>query len=73
MHENSLPIINKDQCTLCGVCVTFCPEKVLTMKAQGPKFQNPAGCTYCTDCEDICVTGAIRAPLTVRWAPGSST
>lgn len=68
MEKQSLPIINKNLCTLCGACVTGCPENALVLKSLGPEYKNPASCTYCTACEDLCPTGAIRAPLTVRWS-----
>jgi len=72
MSKQSLPTINQNLCTLCGICVTSCPENALVMESTGPIFLNPTSCTYCAACEEICPTGAIRAPLTVRWSPGSS-
>lgn len=70
MNELALPIINKNLCTLCGACVTSCPEGALVMEKQGPAYSQPDNCTYCTLCEDICPTDAIRAPLTFRWSQG---
>ncbi len=68
MPGQELPQINSALCDRCGKCVSECPEKALVMEAQGPAFRQPITCTYCTDCESLCPTGAIRAPLTFRWA-----
>lgn len=68
MTQKALPIINFDRCDRCGACVTGCPEQALTMTKAGPVFIQPVNCTYCTACEVFCPTGAIRAPIKVRWA-----
>lgn len=68
MVSNPLPNINLNRCNLCGLCVEGCPEQALQMTTLGPEFIQPVSCTYCTDCEDLCPTGAIRAPLQIRWA-----
>jgi NAD-dependent dihydropyrimidine dehydrogenase PreA subunit len=47
--------------------VTDCPENALVMTERGPEFIKPITCTYCGDCEGLCPTGAIRAPLWVTW------
>lgn len=67
MASKAQPIINLDRCTKCGLCVSGCPENALVMTDQGPKLRQPSFCTYCTDCEALCPTGAIRTPLTVTW------
>ena len=67
MIEKPIPHINLTLCNHCNLCVTHCPEDALKMTDQGPVFCNPITCTYCLDCESLCPTGAIRAPLTVTW------
>lgn len=67
MDRNVLPLINLNYCDRCGACVTGCPEDALIMTDHGPKFNTPITCTYCTDCEGLCPTGAIRAPLIISW------
>jgi formate hydrogenlyase subunit 6/NADH:ubiquinone oxidoreductase subunit I len=68
MALKAQPIINLDRCTKCGLCVSGCPKNALVMTNQGPILRQPSICTYCTDCEALCPTGAIRTPLTVTWS-----
>ena len=72
MTKTTLPIINPTLCNRCGLCATHCPEDALRMTDQGPAFNHPLTCSYCLDCEGLCPTGAIRAPLTVTWKVQSS-
>ena len=67
MQIEGQPTINYNLCTMCGLCVSGCPEDALCMTSKGPVLCQPSTCTYCTDCENLCPTGAIRTPLTVRW------
>lgn len=67
MTEYTLPSINLTLCNRCTLCVTHCPENALTMGEHGPVFNDPITCSYCLDCEALCPTSAIRAPLTVTW------
>ncbi|MHC4874004.1 MAG: 4Fe-4S dicluster domain-containing protein [Planctomycetota bacterium] len=63
-------------CTGCGLCVTACPTKVLVASFNGTGHNagllkpvldfNKSYCLYeCTDCSNICPTGAIK-PLTLE-------
>jgi NAD-dependent dihydropyrimidine dehydrogenase PreA subunit len=67
MQVEVQPIIYYNLCTNCGLCVIGCPEDALQMTSKGPVLHEPTKCTYCTDCENLCPTGAIRTPLTVSW------
>ncbi len=70
MSEQNVPIINYARCDRCGECIIACPEDALQMTEEGLAFTHPIVCTYCTICESVCPQNAIRAPLTVTWAPG---
>jgi NAD-dependent dihydropyrimidine dehydrogenase PreA subunit len=48
MTETILPIINPTLCNRCTLCVTHCPEDALRMTDQGPVFNDPVTCTYCS-------------------------
>jgi len=71
MAEQPIPSINLTLCNRCNLCVTHCPENALEMTEQGPLFSDPLRCTYCGECENLCPTGAIRAPLSVSWGAKS--
>ncbi len=67
MSDKNIPIINYARCVRCGFCVSTCPEDALQMTEDGPIFNQPITCTFCTACEAVCPQGAIRAPMTVAW------
>lgn len=47
------PKLLDDQCTACGLCVTTCPEKALTMVDDRPQ-RDLSKCTNCGDCIKVC-------------------
>lgn len=69
MSENKimLPQIDESRCTLCGICVTACPEQALSMRESGPVFTKPEKCTFCTLCEEVCPEHAIRCEFEIGW------
>ena len=67
MQVEVQPIINYNLCTKCGLCVTGCSVDAMRMTSTGPVLNKPTTCIYCTDCEGLCPTGAIRTPLIVSW------
>lgn len=48
------PVINMDECTLCGACVEDCPGYVLTMADDGPKVTYADECWHCGNCRISC-------------------
>ena len=59
------------KCTACGLCVSKCPQKVLTLGPAGfgaPRLDFKKGsCSLdCTLCSSICPTGALRSIATER-------
>ncbi|MFH1138742.1 MAG: 4Fe-4S binding protein [Pseudomonadota bacterium] len=56
--------INKDWCKGCGVCVAFCPQKVLELDENGKAFvARPEECLACRLCEFRCPDLAIEVHL----------
>ncbi len=61
------PIINKEKCVACGVCVDICPTNALSMKKkkEAPFVRYPEECWHCNACVLDCKQSAIelRIPL----------
>ena len=57
----SLKIIEK-RCKGCGICVEFCPKKVLIInEIEKVQIDKPEECIYCKQCELRCPDFAIFA------------
>ena len=57
------PIIDKNKCTQCLTCVSFCKQGVYEEKEGKPVVVNPLNCVVgCVGCESICPNQAIRHP-----------
>ncbi|HET60098.1 MAG TPA: 4Fe-4S dicluster domain-containing protein [Chloroflexi bacterium] len=67
MNDWTLPAINLNLCTQCGICAAVCPEQALDMVNGEPVFTHPQRCTYCTLCESSCPVGAIQRAFTISW------
>ena len=63
--------IDYDKCDGCGTCVTMCPTQAVALVNGKPSVVRPDSCNYCTDCEQVCTTGAIRAPYEIVMADPS--
>lgn len=51
-------IINRAWCKGCGICVAFCPKKVLELKRE-KVYLAAEGCILCGQCELRCPDYAI--------------
>ena len=63
MAKNKLKeiIINRDWCKGCGICVSFCPTKVLELDARDKAtVVRPEDCICCRMCELRCPDLAIE-------------
>jgi uncharacterized protein (DUF169 family)/NAD-dependent dihydropyrimidine dehydrogenase PreA subunit len=52
-------VIDRGECTQCGICVEICPNNALEMADDGPRLSHPELCTECGVCEDQCPAHAI--------------
>ncbi len=54
-------VINKEWCKGCGICVHFCPKKVLELDREGKvDVVRPEDCIACELCELRCPDLAIQ-------------
>jgi len=64
-----MPVIDLDKCDGCGLCISVCQCKVLVLVDNVVTVIGKEGCTscnhWCTQCEDVCPTGAIRWPFEI--------
>jgi 2-oxoglutarate ferredoxin oxidoreductase subunit delta len=52
-------IIEPSWCKQCGVCIEFCPKKVLKMNDESVYIENESECILCGLCELRCPDYAI--------------
>jgi len=53
-------VIKEDWCKGCGICIEFCPKKVLVLNEKGKSsMADDASCIRCGQCEMRCPDFAI--------------
>lgn len=55
----SHPVIDKETCIGCGICVDSCPQEVLEVVDGTSTVTNEDACIACGDCLEECPMGAI--------------
>ena len=54
----SVPVVDADICTACGICVDECPSSCYDLEDVA-RLNRPDDCTECGTCVDACPNGAI--------------
>jgi Dissimilatory sulfite reductase (desulfoviridin), alpha and beta subunits len=54
-----LPMVQKDECTGCGICVDDCPSGAISLDGDGICTIDKEACTECGICVDACPAEAI--------------
>jgi 2-oxoglutarate ferredoxin oxidoreductase subunit delta len=61
VKEKIIININRDWCKGCGICVSFCPEDVLSLDDNDKaEVLNPDNCVFCGMCELRCPDMAVE-------------
>lgn len=62
MAVNSLPVVDRECCTSCGLCVEVCPDRILLPGEDGGINVMAEHCMGCGHCYAICPVEAISMP-----------
>ena len=65
-----MPIINRDLCNVCGLCVSVCTSKAIIIIGSNITIIETEECNYRADCEAVCPTGAIGCPFEIVFEEG---
>ena len=60
-----LPVIDKEICNGCGLCVSVCTCGGLVLVEGVITIVETVECDWCTMCEAVCPVGAIRCPFEI--------
>ena len=60
-----IPEIDREKCNGCGLCISVCLCKGLVLVDNKVTIIATVECDWCTICEAICPTGAIRCPYEI--------
>lgn len=61
LKKNSILNIRREWCKGCGICITFCPKKVLDFGQDGRvNVINEEACSRCGLCEERCPDYVIK-------------
>jgi ferredoxin len=63
----AVPKIDVEKCIGSGKCVEQCPTNAVELVDGKAVIVRPSDCNYCTDCEAICPSGAIRCSFEIVW------
>lgn len=60
-----MPLIDRGKCDGCGLCVSVCYCNALVLVDNVITVIETEACTWCTECEAVCPTGAIACPFEI--------
>ena len=60
-----MPIVDQEKCNGCGLCVRVCYCSAFVLIDNVITVIETEECGWCTQCEVVCPTGAIRCPFEI--------
>lgn len=60
-----MPLIDRENCNGCGLCISVCSCNALTLVDNVVIVIETEECDWCTECEAVCPTGAIACPFEI--------
>lgn len=60
-----VPVIDPEKCNGCGLCVEVCQQNALILIGEVVAVNAAAECDWCTDCEIVCMEGAVTCPFEI--------
>jgi NAD-dependent dihydropyrimidine dehydrogenase PreA subunit len=60
-----MPIIDIQKCDGCGLCVDVCHCHALILSENIVTVIATEDCDWCTECEIVCLTGALSCPFEI--------
>jgi len=76
------PLLHRERCTKCGLCMLACPCRAITMGEEGPVFHCAESCTHSPTCvvvryglcpcEEACPVQAIECSFAITSSKENS-
>ena len=60
-----MPVIDREKCNGCGLCISVCSCKALVLVNNVVAVVGVEECDWCVQCEAVCPTGAIACPFEI--------
>lgn len=60
-----MPFVDPEKCNGCGLCVSVCRCQALVLVDRRITIIESNLCGWCTQCEAVCPTEAIRCPFEI--------